>query len=497
MRKLIALLGSPLDNLTMEETIERFIHFVAVGRATHKGHQVATVNVDFLVKALADPELKFILQEVDMATIDGMPLVWGSRWLGTPIPERVAGSDFVPLLARRAAQEGLSIFLLGATPEVSARAAEILAQENPGLVIAGVLSPPFKPILEMDPAIAKQIRTADPDILLVAFGNPKQEKWIEVYGSQVQVPLMIGVGATLDFIAGEMKRAPQWMQRTGLEWLFRMLQEPRRLFKRYFQDLLYFSLYFARQYWLQRPRKATSSPTPQILIQEQEQNARLSLKGVITVSEGAAMWRLVHAALEQSNQLVIDLTDCTFLDSAAVGTLMGLAKLARDRGGQVFITGASPRVRKIISFHRLDHLTLPQPVSPTPVTHAEPNAGLQDLATPSGEPQQGGAAQGQDTLVIKAPPRLDGKSSHPFTNACSQLLAQNPKMVIDLGSTIHVSGAGLAALEHLTRQAEEEQGNLRIIGCTNDINRVIKSHRFENKLNIYPDLNDITLEMGG
>jgi N-acetylglucosaminyldiphosphoundecaprenol N-acetyl-beta-D-mannosaminyltransferase len=496
MRKLIALLGSPLDNLTIEETIERFIDFVAMGRATHKGHQVATVNVDFLVKSLVDPELKYILQEVDMATIDGMPLVWGSRWLGTPVTERVAGSDFVPLLVRRAAQEGLSIFLLGATPEVSSRAAEKLAQENPGLVIAGVISPPFQPVLEMDPEIAVQIRAANPDILLVAFGNPKQEKWIEAYGAQVQVPLMIGVGATLDFIAGEIKRAPKWMRRSGLEWLFRMLQEPRRLFKRYFQDLFYFAIYFARQYWLQHPRKETDPQTPKISIQEQEQHSILSLKGEITTKEGAAMWQQAHTALSQSKHLLIDLQDCTFLDSAAVGTIMGVVKSASDRGARVTLTGASPRVQKIISFHKLDYLTLPRSHS---YDQTIPPKSATDLHAfvPTDNSRIHVDAQGQDTWVTKAPPRLDGKSSHHFTAACSHLLAQNPKMVIDLGNTIHVSGAGLIALDQLTKRAEEEQGNLCIIGCTNDINRVIKNHRFESKLHIYPDLYAITHKMGG
>lgn len=496
MRKLIALLGSPLDNLTMAETIERFIHFVAVGRTTRKGHQVATVNVDFLVKALADPELRFILQDVDMATIDGMPLVWGSRLLGTHIPERVAGSDFIPILARRAAQEGLSIFLLGATPEVSARAAEKLVQDNPGLVIAGVISPPFQPVLEMDPAIAAQIRAADPDILLVAFGNPKQEKWIEVYGPQVQVPLMIGVGATLDFIAGEMKRAPKWMQRTGLEWIFRMLQEPRRLFKRYFQDLLYFSIYFTRQYWLQRPNKEAGDLTAQISIQQQEQHTTLGLKGGITPSQGAAMWQMAHNALEQSSHLIIDLKACSFLDSAAVGTLMGVAKLARDRGSRVTLTGASPRIRKIISFHKLDYLTFPPASSPTFATTPGTDSDQQALV-PADHVQMQVEGQGQDTRVVKAPPRLDGKSSPHFTAACSQLLAQTPNMVIDLGSTIHVSGAGLAALECLTTQAKANQRNLYITGCSKDVNQVIKNHRFEGKLHIYPDLNTLTLNMGG
>ena len=193
--------------------------------------------------------------------------------------------------------------MLGATPEVAAAAAQKLQIQNPGLVIAGVISPPFQPVLEMDPGIVAEIRAVDPDILLVAFGNPKQEKWIEIYGPQVNVPLMIGVGATLDFIAGHMARAPRWMQRTGLEWLFRLLQEPRRLVKRYFKDIFIFGYSFTRQWWLQRPGKARAGAQASISYHQAKPQSKITVKGDLTASQVGEIWALGLQALEGSTRI--------------------------------------------------------------------------------------------------------------------------------------------------------------------------------------------------
>ena len=489
MRKLITILGSPLDNLNMNETIDRFVDFVRVGRATHKSHQVATVNVDFLVQAISDPELQVILQEVAMATIDGMPLVWGARWLGTAVQDRVAGSDFVPFLAQRAAQEGLSIFLLGATPEVAAAAAQKLQIQNPGLVIAGVISPPFQPVLEMDPGIVAEIRAVDPDILLVAFGNPKQEKWIEIYGPQVNVPLMIGVGATLDFIAGHMARAPRWMQRTGLEWLFRLLQEPRRLVKRYFKDIFIFGYSFTRQWWLQRPGKARAGAQASISYHQAKPQSKITVKGDLTASQVGEIWALGLQALEGSTRIGFDLEDCTFIDSTATGALMGIAKQARDRGVEYSLLSISRPAQKIFAFHRLHYLF---PLRDPDETASENQSG--DLLESS--LVEADLVNGSGPVVIKAPRRLDGNTSLEFEPYCHKLLERHPYLIVDLDDTLHISSAGLASLDKLTRMARSTQGSVRIISPSRDIRRVIQLQNFENKLSVYPDLSTAIKQRG-
>src|ERR1051325_10970883 len=227
----IAILGVPFDNVTTTETIQAIERMVA----SREPHYLVTANVDFLVQAQEDLELRRILFDAHLVLCDGTPLVWASRLLGNPLIERVAGADLVPLLIRVAAEKGYRIFFLGATEESAARAVENLKKLHPNLNIAGHYSPPFNKLLEMDhDEISRRILQAKPNFLFVSFGCPKQEKWIAMHYRSLGVPVSAGVGATIDFLAGMVKRAPVWMQRFGLEWVYRLAQEPPRLLNRYF-----------------------------------------------------------------------------------------------------------------------------------------------------------------------------------------------------------------------------------------------------------------------
>src|SRR5262245_4369099 len=229
----IAILGVPFDNITTQEAL-RLIDGMILSR---QPHYLVTANVDFLVQALDDVELRRILFDAHLVLCDGTPLVWVSRLLGNPLPERVAGADLMPLLLRVAAERKYRLFLLGASQESAWSAIKNLQTEFPNLIIAGSYSPPFRQLLEMDhDEITSRIRAAEPDILLVSFGCPKQEKWIAMHYRSLAVPVCVGVGATIDFLAGQYRRAPGWMRRGGLEWLFRLAQEPRRLLRRYLKD---------------------------------------------------------------------------------------------------------------------------------------------------------------------------------------------------------------------------------------------------------------------
>lgn len=242
----IAILGVPFDNLTIAEAVELIGRMVQ----SRRPHYLVTANVDFLVQAQADIELRRILFDAHVVLCDGTPLVWASRWLGNPLPERVAGSDLVPLLLRVAAERKFRVFLLGAAPESAALAVAKLKEKYPGLPLVGHYSPPFNPLLEMDhDEIRRRIAEARPDLLFVAFGCPKQEKWIAMHYRGLGVPVCVGVGATIDFLAGQLRRAPRWMQVTGTEWIFRMVQEPRRLFARYARGLWVFGRGIVAQWW--------------------------------------------------------------------------------------------------------------------------------------------------------------------------------------------------------------------------------------------------------
>jgi exopolysaccharide biosynthesis WecB/TagA/CpsF family protein len=213
-------------------------------------HYVVTPNVDFLVKARRDPELHGILVHADLVLCDGKPIVWASHLLGEPLPGRVAGSDLIPLVLRRAEDRGWRILLLGGAAGVGAEAARRIAASHPTLPEVAHYSPPYLPLADMDNAdIIARIRAARPDVMLVCFGCPKQEKWISRNLQLLDVPVMIAAGATIDFLAGNMARAPVWMRRSGTEWIFRLLQEPRRLAGRYADDVIHFFPAVLAQGW--------------------------------------------------------------------------------------------------------------------------------------------------------------------------------------------------------------------------------------------------------
>jgi N-acetylglucosaminyldiphosphoundecaprenol N-acetyl-beta-D-mannosaminyltransferase len=358
MRKLIVILGIPIDGLDLSETLDRIETLITIGRVKRKSHQVATANTDFLVKALKDVQLSKILQQADICTPDGMPLVWAARLLGAPVPGRVAGADMVPALATRAAQKGFSVYFLGAEPGVAARAAEILQQHNPGLKIAGIDSPPFGPIENTQPEVLERIRAANPDVLLVAYGNPKQEKWIERFGPAINVPVMIGVGGSLDFIAGKTRRAPHWMQRSGLEWLYRLIQEPGRLWQRYAVDLVQFTRYFIRQWWHLRPSRAhlekTQSALSRIEVQFTIDTTIITLPEQVTIKDRVSFQNAAKAALAASPHIIINMEATTFLDSSAIGTLVDLGKQARDSGGELWLAGVRSNILDMLRVLRLD-----------------------------------------------------------------------------------------------------------------------------------------------
>lgn len=190
-------------------------------------HQIATVNPEFIMTAQRDAEFHRILNRAELCLPDGVGLLLAGRWLGRPFPERVAGSDFVYHLARLAATNGWRLFLLGAAPGVAEEAAAIFQERFPGLIIAGTFS--GSPDPAENEAIVERINESQAGMLYVAFGAPKQDKWIsrnrEALGS---VRVAMGVGGSLDFVAGRATRAPRWVQQTGLEWLHRLLKEPWR-----------------------------------------------------------------------------------------------------------------------------------------------------------------------------------------------------------------------------------------------------------------------------
>jgi len=216
---------------------------------------VATLNVDFVANAVrgfpfcGNDELWGYLKDADFVTADGMPIVLLSRLLRRALPERVTGADMVPAICRRAAEEGLSVYVLGGDKAAIEEAFQKLGLDSSSSsrtssasrpVLAGIDSS-FVKLDQDQPEIIERINAAKPDILFVALGNPKQELWMGRNKSKLDVGAMIGIGGTFNFLAGRVMRAPRWMQKTGLEWIYRIVQEPGRLWRRYAYGLVKFS----------------------------------------------------------------------------------------------------------------------------------------------------------------------------------------------------------------------------------------------------------------
>lgn len=192
--------------------------------------QHVVVNVAKLVNMQFDNELKRSVQNCDIINIDGMGVVWGARFCGFNVPERVAGVDLFHNLLNMSATEGFPVFLLGATDDIVSKTASKVKEQNPDLIIAGYHHGYF---WDNEEAVVEKIRQSGAKLLFVAITSPKKENFINKWQDKLGVNFVMGVGGTFDVVAGKVKRAPQWMQEYGLEWLFRVIQEPRRMWKRY------------------------------------------------------------------------------------------------------------------------------------------------------------------------------------------------------------------------------------------------------------------------
>jgi N-acetylglucosaminyldiphosphoundecaprenol N-acetyl-beta-D-mannosaminyltransferase len=478
MRRALIVLGVPIDHLNMPETLDRIERFVAVGRATGKCHQVATVNADFVVNALRDPELRRILQEADLATADGAPLVWSARALGVPLAGRVAGADLVPALAERAAEHGYSIYLLGGQADVATRAAEALQRRYPGLKIAGAVSPPKCSILEMDSALLDAVQRARPDILLVAFGNPKQEKWISMHKHILAVPVCIGVGGTLDIISGTLRRAPLWMQQVGLEWLFRLLQEPRRLWKRYAHDLVYFGSSFVRQWWAMRSADSDVTAPSVSETPVGEQTVVIAIHGRLDVSMQAEFLAQAEQSLAQHPFLVVDLSQASFLDSSAIGALVTLTNEARAAGGNVRLAAVPPTITKVLALVRLDRFFEIDADVATALAQCPPPA----------EPATEVSREYVGWSVEKMPRLLDAVTAVDVGERCAQRLARNPRLILDFSETIFLSSAGLAVIARLNHQSRASDGELRVAGCSHEVLHGIRLVKLDAVVPLFQDV---------
>ncbi len=350
-RASVAVLGVPFDNVTMLEAVD-----LIEQKIEERGfHQVATANLDFLVHAMHDKSLQNILCSCDLVVPDGMPIVWASRLMGTSLKERIAGVDLIPHLAELSCRRGYGIYLLGASEESSRRAAEALENRFPGLRIVGRYSPPVAPIEKMDhQGILARLERAKPDILLVAMGHPKQEQWLALNRHRLKVPLCMGVGGSLDLMAGVLSRAPLWMQTSGLEWFYRASQEPGRLGKRYCRDAYSLFRHLPGQL-------ATTAIQPRKPLHSAVQVWNLAETSVISVSGsliGALQEELdehLLRAYDEDRHVIVDLSKAAYLGPDSLASLLHASVAMNNNHRQLLLAEMPAHLQRVLKAARLMH----------------------------------------------------------------------------------------------------------------------------------------------
>ncbi len=332
MRPPALLFGVPIDDLTMVETLDLIEALIRDGRNSGRTHQIATVNVDFLVNALADPAVRGMLQHADVNLADGKPVVWGARMAGMPLRERVAGADLVPELATRAATAGMRVHLFGSAAGVAERACALLVGQHPGARITAASGPFVRDVVDMPGSVLDEIAEIDPDVLCVALGNPKQERFIQAHRERLGTPVMIGIGGSLDMLVGDRRRAPKWAQNTGFEWVFRALQEPGRLGRRYAHDGVVFGPSLARYVRLARRYRNGATVRVSAL------HDCVMIDSDVGHTQDPTGWGGAADQLQAGKPLRIDLNVTDPLNVRSIAEVTGLVRVARRSGGSVSTT---------------------------------------------------------------------------------------------------------------------------------------------------------------
>jgi len=467
----IVLFGIPFHDVTMPETLGWIDHMIAARQPSY----LVTANLDFAAQASEDVELQRILVEAELVLCDGTPLVWASRLTGKPLRERVAGSDLVPTLAAHAEKMGYKIFLLGGEESVLMRAAENLGRLHPGLPPVRYFSPPFAPLHEFDnDKIIQAIRDAAPDILLVAFGCPKQEKWIYMHYRTLGVPCCVGVGATVDFLAGKVSRAPAWIARIGMEWVYRMLQEPNRLVGRYLKDIVF----LVRQSW-RESRAITSGGSLAALDRSKVPFA--PPEGIEIVQ-----WSGILAAgcakefpvPSLRAPFMIDLSCVTSVDSHGLGLLLRVIRRAWAANVVGCFLAPSPAVRVVVEVTRLDRI-LP---FASDMEEARKMIAA-DVAAVKARPV---TSELDGAVIFKLPPRIAAEIAESYGQSVRSTWETRPELreiVFDLAETKFIDSSGLGFFIRSHRMVGQRTGGrLRLINLQDNVANVIKVAKLDSVL---------------
>jgi N-acetylglucosaminyldiphosphoundecaprenol N-acetyl-beta-D-mannosaminyltransferase len=470
------ILGVPFHDVTLNETIARLASVIEHRDPVYW----ATANLDFAYQASVDVELQRILVESDLVLCDGKPLVWASRMIGAPLREPVASSDLMPRIAQEAAARGWKVFLLGGGQDALAAALIKLRARYSNLQVDGYSSP-YAQLLEIDfENISTRIAAAKPDILLVAFGCPKQEKWIYINHRRLGVPMCVGIGATVDLLGGKFRQAPRWMKIVGAEWLFRLRQEPRRLFNRYLIDLLF----FVRALRAQRRALSPNTPAPST------SEAVVSAAPVLNTDIRTIVWRgRIDTAAISSGQVpapaadlppggvvALDLSDVTFIDSTGLGFLLSGYRRSIASGGGLVLVRPSSAVTGLVAAMKLDRIL------PVVEEAARARAALGLTA-----PARTNTAAAED-LVLSIQGELTATRVPGLSRWIEQAWSARTdatRLVLDLSAVRFMDSSGLGLLIQSHRLAAARSGSKLVLRQPSEnVRNVLRLAKVDGVLNI-------------
>jgi N-acetylglucosaminyldiphosphoundecaprenol N-acetyl-beta-D-mannosaminyltransferase len=345
------LLGLPFHNVSLEETLQECSRLMAQDKPSY----MVTANLDFTTQANADTDLRKIVYYADRVVCDGMPLVWLSHLFGQPLKERVAGSDMVPRLLDICAKAGYGVYFFGSDVSTLEEAAEICAQRYPGLKVVGCDAPPIGAVVEWDnEVLCEKMRSSGAKLLLVCLGCPKQERWIFAHHQDTGVPLSIGVGASLDFITGKQKRAPKWMQKSGLEWFWRMSGNPKRLVARYAADFIFLVKATTKQLLLRGKRVLSQRISHSEEEQPKAKSDYILLKWSGSLEKGD--YSQAPLPTETHIPVILDASGITFMDSGGIGHFAKLLRSCRQAGKELILQSPSDFVTHALQTVKMDAL---------------------------------------------------------------------------------------------------------------------------------------------
>ena len=332
-RDVWAILGMPIDNVTLDQAVARIERAVE----TRERLSFVTPNVNWLVRALKDPEAMRQIVDADLSLADGAPIVWLARQLGMPIKERVAGSDLFDHLRTAAGNNAapIRVFFFGGREGAAETAHRALADDPSRLIAAGFLNPGHGDVESMSSReIVEEINAAKPDFIVVSLGAAKGQTWIEHNQERLDAPVIAHLGAVVDFVAGTIRRAPQWMRRTGLEWLWRIVADPA-LWKRYWsdgRDLL--SLIWTRLKPLQRASRAAMD-TPSLMAETSD--GALSLSGDMVLAQRETLRAELSKLAQTVGNVTLDLTGVRSVDASGLGQVRMLERQTRECGSRLTV----------------------------------------------------------------------------------------------------------------------------------------------------------------